>query len=558
MIRTNTLHTGLLAGLISAFMWVLAFPPFSIAEMGYLFAVPLILWLILAQPGWKLCLLVASISGTVAFIGTIIWLRHVTWPGLLCLCILLGLMWGLWLCLAKWLLGSWQLDSLDYCPRKLGSRLWPMVQLSAGWVVLEWVRTWLFSGFPWAPLAASQWQRPAMLQVLDITGAYGLSFVLIFFNCTISLTLLKFIRLIKIRSQPSLSESDEPQPQNASETLRPPAEFYLGLALVMACALLMLPSGYLKTDQSEPLLRVAPVQPAIEQTYGWDTQSAGDTMDTLRFLTRTAALLKPDLILWPESITPWPLEGHAEFLEFMEEEIAEIGIPLLTGNYSELGDFRYYNTVALVTPGEGLHLPTYKKQKLVPFGEFVPLADVLPIGRLVGEGTFIPGKEARLIPFNGKNIASLICYEDVFPWIPRRFFTEGTINENSPAKPDIYFVAANNAWYGKEACHEQHLMHSVLRAVETRRPFMRCGIDGWSGWIDEYGRIRHQLEREGERYHFRGTEVMQVEASKLWQHRESFYIRWGNWFVWLCMVIVITFTSPAAWTRKRNKRVTFH
>ena len=540
MIRSNTLRTGLLAGITSAFIWVLAFPPFSIAEMGYLFAVPLLLWLMLARAEWKLCILVAHISGSIAFLGTIIWLRHVTWPGLICLCFLLGLQWSLWVWLAKLLLGNWQLESLDFSIRKFGGRLLPMLQLSAGWVALEWMRTWLFSGFPWAPLAASQWQRPAMLQILDITGAYGLSFVLILFNCVMALTVLKFIRLSRTRAT-ATDNPEDPQPENNGDSLRPPAEFYLGLALVMACALLMVPSGYLKTDSSLPLLRVAPVQPAIEQTYGWDKQSASDTMDILRFLTRTAALLEPDLILWPESITPWPLEGHEDFLAFMEDEIAEIGVPLLTGNYADLGDFRYYNTVALISAEDGLYLPTYKKQKLVPFGEFVPFADILPLERLVGEGTFIPGKEARLIPFNGLNIASLICYEDVFPWIPRRFFVEG-LARDSTAEPDIYFVAANNAWYGKEACHEQHLMHSVLRAVETRRPFMRCGIDGWSGWIDEFGRIRHQLEREGESYYFRGTEVMKVEASTIWQNRKSLYMRWGNWFVWLCLAILsVTF-----------------
>ena len=92
-------------------------------------------------------------------------------------------------------------------------------------------------------------------------------------------------------------------------------------------------------------------------------------------------------------------------------------------------------------------------------------------------------------------------------------------------------MATNNAWYGEEGGAEQHAAHSVLRAVENRRPIMRCGNGGWSGWIDAYGTIREVLRDENGSIYFRGGGNYTVFQYSDWRHRQSYYTRHGDWFV---------------------------
>ena len=129
----------------------------------------------------------------------------------------------------------------------------------------------------------------------------------------------------------------------------------------------------------------------------------------------------------------------------------------------------------------------------------------------------------------------LICYEDIFPALAR---------QQARAGADFLVVVTNDAWYGVEGGALQHAAHSVLRAVETRRPLLRCGNDGWSGWIDEYG-FGYALENVGGKpmpelmmdnrvsgtTYFRGAGVVSLNRDKEWTGQESFYVRYGDWFI---------------------------
>ena len=119
-------------------------------------------------------------------------------------------------------------------------------------------------------------------------------------------------------------------------------------------------------------------------------------------------------------------------------------------------------------------------------------------------------------------IGSLVCYEDAFPALARRSAIKGA---------KLFFVATNNAWYGEEGGAEQHAAHSVLRAVENRRPVMRAGNGGWSGWIDCYGTIRDVLlDSEGSIY-FRGGGTFTIFQYEEWSRKQSYYTRRGDWFI---------------------------
>ncbi len=106
------------------------------------------------------------------------------------------------------------------------------------------------------------------------------------------------------------------------------------------------------------------------------------------------------------------------------------------------------------------------------------------------------------------------------------------------AGADVLAVLTNNGWFGEGGAAYQHAAHSVLRAVETRRPVVRCGNGGWSGWIDEYGRIRAVLTNDEDSIYFRGIRAVNLSRDRRWVGRESFYVAHGDWFLIVCFVLL--------------------
>jgi apolipoprotein N-acyltransferase len=133
-------------------------------------------------------------------------------------------------------------------------------------------------------------------------------------------------------------------------------------------------------------------------------------------------------------------------------------------------------------------------------------------------------------------LGPLICYEDIYPELAR---TEAF------AGASALVVITNNGWFGEGGAAYQHAAHSVLRAVENRRPVLRCGNGGWSGWIDEFGAVRAVLTRdatgavhtrpgdEGTIY-FRGNATVSVMHDARWVDQTSFYTEHGDWFIVVC------------------------
>ena len=122
-------------------------------------------------------------------------------------------------------------------------------------------------------------------------------------------------------------------------------------------------------------------------------------------------------------------------------------------------------------------------------------------------------------------VSPLVCYEDTFPKLAASGVRMGA---------ELLVVVTNNAWFGEGGAAYQHAAHSVLRAVETRRPVLRCGNGGWSGWIDEFGNVRAVLKDRTGSIYFRGTETLSVYRDIRWTTQQSFYVRHGDWFVAVC------------------------
>lgn len=376
--------------------------------------------------------------------------------------------------------------------------------------MLEWSRTWLFWGFPWAPLALSQWERPVVLQIAAWSGAYGVSFLLIFFNLCLAQTLQhRFMR----RERKLWMGWFSP-------------DLYVGMGALGFCIYIFF-SALPHPNSAERMFTAAVVQPYIAPELKWDINRELENLEILERHTRFVSSLESDVILWPEAATPWPVMGAPQMQVRVERLVNEIEKPILMGNLAEDRVTKEWrNGVFLVEPGAGLSSDFYTKRELVPFGEYVPpmlsfIDKFVPVG-----GRFIPGDNVGLmnLTVGGSvyRIGSLICYEDVFSNLAR---------ESARSGADLFFVATNNAWYGEEGGAEQHAAHSVLRAVENRRPVMRAGNGGWSGWIDSYGTVRDLLvDAEGTIY-FRGGGAYTIEQFEEWSRQQSYYTRHGDWFV---------------------------
>ena len=501
----GSLYWGLLSGVLTALLWVLSIPPFEFAEAAYIAFIPLILWLY-TQPSKRWCAVIAITTGWVAWFAILIWLRHVTLFGTLALSGIMAAVFASWVFLVWWLVPL-------VANRSFFLRALVFAGLSGAWVVLEWSRTWLLWGFPWAPLSLSQWERPVVLQIAAWSGAYGVSFLLIYFNFCIAQTLRNRV-VQRVRKLWSGWFS---------------LDLYVAMALLGLCLFVFFKS--LPQRQSiVSLFTAAVVQPYIVPELKWDEAKELENLEILERQTQFVASLEADIVLWPEAATPWPVGGNRQMQEWVEALVNTIGKPILMGNLAvDREADRWYNGIFLVEPHTGLVDSFYTKRELVPFGEFVPppfgfIDKVVPVG-----GSFVPGSGAGLLEITVAEqailVGSLVCYEDVFPRLAR---------ESARAGAQVFFVATNNAWYGEEGGAPQHAAHSVLRAVENRRPIMRCGNGGWSGWIDCYGTVRDVLRDEHGSVYFRGGGSYTVLQFEEWQGRQSFYTRHGDWFVVAC------------------------
>ncbi len=522
-------------GLFTAALLTASFPPFDAAQAAYFFAVPYLVWGMCGVPARRFFL--ASLgTAWAAWFAILIWLRFVHppygWIGLTLLSFVLALFW------LPWAAGVWwagpRIASAPFPLRLLG-----LAALGALWVLTEWLRSWVLTGFPWLPLAASQWQRPALLQPAAWAGAYGVSFILIFFNLGIASFAM---RLVAWRKHIVATGNSLDHPRPGWLQLCP--EFFLALASLLACGWLFYRDMPDRTD-SQPMFRVGIVQPYIPATLKWDPAEAPRIMESLEKHTRAIRPLLPDFYLWPEAATPYPViaPNIAPFRDRLAQLAADLRRPILTGSLA-VEDSKWYNIVALFDPKTGLAPDYYAKRRLVPFGEYVPrwLPFIEKVVPLEGEFSFGERLEPLAITtYDGTwRAAPLICYEDIFPTLARASAAHGA---------DFFIVVTNDAWYGEEGGAYQHAAHSVLRAVETRRPVIRCGNGGWSGWIDEQGRIRDVLLDQNRTIYHKGAGVFDITRDSRWVGKPSHYVTHGDWFIQACILFAAVGLVPLRFVR---------
>jgi apolipoprotein N-acyltransferase len=405
-----------------------------------------------------------------------------------------------------------------------GSRKF-IVLITAGlWASLEYARAVLITGFPWCLLGYSQFNRAWLIQISDITGVYGISFLLAAVNVLIYLLIFREFRGAWKR------------------TLIIETSTVLALLLVCLFYGVYSLSDADKKDKVIKFQTVSIIQGNIDQSVKWDAAFMKESMDKYLALSRSAMVSRPDLIVWPETAAPFFFQDKTESSEDLLRMAGESGAWLIFGSPAYEKDeifVRYYNRAYLASP-EGSIKGYYDKVHLVPFVEYIPLKNFLPfIHRLVvAAGDFSSGEQSGLLKMSDATAGALICYEAIFPDQARTEVRNGA---------DFFVVLSNDAWFGMTSAPYQLMTMSIFRAVENRRPLVRATNTGLSGFIDAYGRITAES----------GLFTDEVLTGKVRTDydRITFYSKYGDVFMYIILIIsLIAISSELYYRRLKKKR----
>jgi len=394
---------------------------------------------------------------------------------------------------------------------------------AAWWTALDHLRSFALTGFPWATLGYAQHENPAILPWTAWTGLYGLSFLTVLGGVGI---------VVAVRAR-----------GRAATWLAPAA---VALAHVAGLGLAAPPA-----DPAAPRIRVAVVQGNIDQGVKWSPAWAERTLAAYERLSRAAAGEGAEWIVWPETAVPGAVNRSPELRDRLRALAAETGATLVVGavavERAPGGDrYRFFDSAFVLTAGEGV-VARYDKAQLVPFGEYVPLRDLLgrffqALARGIADDnvTAGPGPRALAVPRPGAADAVTagvpICYELIFPDLMRRFVRDGA---------GVLLAITNDAWYGRTGAPYQFLAMTAVRSAETGVWTARAANTGVSALIDARGRVRARTGIFEEGYLVGDVPVRHPPRGG------TFYARHGDVFAGICWLAAL---AGAGATRIRKGR----
>ena len=353
------------------------------------------------------------------------------------------------------------------------------------WVTTELGRTYLFTGFPWVLLGYSQVTMLPIAQLASVFGVYGVSALVASVSAAAALVV--------------------------AGRVGPVAPVAAAVLLVAVWGSLRAAKAEL-TRAGEPI-QVALIQGSVDQGEKWNTGRAAAILQRYLDMTRQAIGEGAELVLWPESSTPFFFEEDRDGADRVRTLARQARVPILLGSDQiERGrPDRYYNSAFLVR-ADGTTAGVYRKLHLVPLGEYVPLKQLFffaaPLVEAVGD--FSPGDQAVLLPVGGHLISTAICYEVVYPDLVRRFVSGGS---------ELLTTITNDAWFGRTSAPYQHFAQASMRAIEEGRYLVRSANTGISGIVDPYGRVMAETA-------IYEPAVLVGEARFL--HESTFYARHGD------------------------------
>ena len=482
-----------LAG-ISGFMLILSHPSFNLFPLAWVGLVPLLVSL-KSTASWKSAFWLGYVAGVIFFLGLIYWILllypfaniFLTTFGCLALAAYLAVYPAVFSVLVHRL--PWQSGALFIF-------IVPTI-----WTGLEWVRSWMVTGFPWGSMGYSQWNNLPAIQIASIAGVHGVSFVVVLLNATIA-------NLIR-------TYSDWQRQLKATA---------LPVVIIIACFIY---GAFALSRPPRPAsdVKMALVPGNVRQIDKWNPKNFPAIFKRYIDLIEEADAAHPDFIVLPETaLPPGIFSVQNVYRRRLERMLYNRQIYLLAGVPHSTPDSKVYNRVLLLSPA-GEELGSYSKIHLVPFGEYVPLSRYLP--NLIQFVPYEPGKSMDLFPVPSAENAQMgiaICFESVFPNHFRKFVKKGA---------SVMGILTNDAWYEGTAAPEQHFSAAPFRAVENRVPVFRCANGGISCIIDSFGRVITTRIQPDD------TQSLLIGEIVLSDQKKTLYTRYGDWFPILCFLVSI-------------------
>ncbi|MBK7975751.1 MAG: apolipoprotein N-acyltransferase [Deltaproteobacteria bacterium] len=496
-----------IAALASGLLLVAAFPIHPLRLLAWVGLAPLLV--ALAGEPWRRRLLLGWIAGLGLYLGGLYWLVETMhhFGGLPLAASILG-----HVLLSAFLALYVAVFAALSAPLGL-ERGWGVWGLAALWVTLEYLRSFVFTGFPWLTLGYSQVGFLPMVQIADVTGIYGVSFVLVASSAAVAAAWCSWTGGRAV-----------------------PFAHLVGVVLTAAS---MRAYGLVRlaaTPSSGDPVRIGLLQGNIPQDQKWDEEFRTRTIETYQRLAQRSAESPLDLLVLPETSMPFFFQRGGAWAE-QARDLARLNrVPVLLGAPAyrlkegvdapapgarlTAQDIESLNRAYLLDP-DGRELAHYDKMHLVPFGEWSPFPFLEKI--VAGVGNFHPGRvHTNFDAGSGIRFAVLICYEAIFPAEARAAVLEGA---------RLLVSITNDAWFGRFGAPWQHLEMAQVRAIESRVWLARAANTGVSTFIDPWGRRVSETGLFAE-----ATLEGEVHMGPVLQ---SFYLRYGDAFVCAAGLVVV-------------------
>jgi len=381
------------------------------------------------------------------------------------------------------------------------------ILIPLSWVSLEYLKGHVFTGFPWSLAGYSLYKILPMVQIADITGVYGVSFLILLW----AQFLYEICAFLKHKA-----------------IFRIIPSFLITFALTIFSYIygvqrISFMKELIKNSEKK---RVSLIQGNFEQDIKWSPEYTDLTMNVYISLSEEAIKNGAEIIVWPETAVPFFYQNDRRYKDRMKDLVLNSSSALIFGSpaYSrEKGEILYHNRIYLINKdGEEFY---YDKLHLVPFGEYIPLKKVFKFAKrfVSAMGDMDPGKGIKLLPYQGHLIGGYICYEAIFPELVRLFKKMGA---------QLFVNITNDAWFGRTSAPYQHISMASFRSIENRVWTMRCANTGVSALITPYGEIKNPTPI------FKRT-VVSGEVS--FSNVKTFYSASGDVFAWCCLGITLIF-----------------
>lgn len=560
-IKLPSLISSLLA-FISANLLIMAFPDFEFWFLAYIALIPLFFAIEREKESFCKSFITGWIFGVTFFTGTCWWLTFAPInyggvPTILAYILLLGatsvvglypaLFGGLFSLILK-RFGTWGILSAPFL-----------------WTAIEFLRFWT-TGNNWNSIAYSQaFQIGKDLFSLTTSGGiYFVGFYIIVFNSFLFTTILFYFYKKSFKKHDSLIITSlmafllpllgvgfflfDPLIRKLTKQkvlwkkvrhiFCTPFLVYLILAIISGVyGDRLIISSYSTKNNKTNIIAIQPNVPMSSIKYeDWLKLRERHVQLAEREIQKIKSEIpnsnSPIVVIFPESPMNFGWTHDRDFQEFLQDFTQKHNVQVLF-NAAEPSEKRtYYNSAVLVNE-QGRKIAQYDKIHLVPFGEYVPLPE--PLASIVPSmvGNFEIGKEYDIVPLGDVKSGIMICFESHFPTLSRQFVLNGA---------DVLVEMTNDGYLGPTPILRQHLANAVFRAVETNRPVLRVTNVGITGYINERG----QIIEPSQSY----TEDSRTWAISKSDGSQTFYVKYGDWFAWLCSLVSLGILFLGFWKKK--------